>query len=89
MTKFGLKVKIRIELQDLNERCDKVLAFMKSEEYAKLHEEDRHLLRLQYGAMSEYSCILLQRLERIESSEPTFEWGDVSAFWAEEIASYK
>lgn len=89
MTKLGLRVKLRMELQDLNERCDKLLAFNKSAEFEKLHEEDRHLLRLQYGAMSEYSCILLQRLERIESTEPAFEWGDVSAFWAEEIASYK
>lgn len=81
------KTELRNQLQKLNEDCDNLLAFIKSSEYKSLHEDDRHLLSLQYGAMSEYSCILMQRLERMEDSERPFEWGDVSAFWAEDIAS--
>lgn len=81
------KQQLEFELNDLNVQCDMLLKFIKSSEYKSLHEDDRHLLSLQYGAMSEYSCILMQRLERMEEVERPFEWGDVSAFWAEDIAS--
>ena len=71
---------------EISERCDKLLAFIKSD-YAKLiHDDDRHLISLEYSAASELLFVLSRRIERAgEKQETNIEWADPSEFWKEEF----
>ncbi|MGL5397947.1 MAG: hypothetical protein ACRDBQ_22155 [Shewanella sp.] len=67
---------------EINERCDKLLAFIKSEEAKLIHEYDRHLIGLEYSSASELLFVLRRRIER-EGEKPAtnIEWADPSEFW--------
>lgn len=68
---------------EINERCNNLLVFIKSDDAKLIHEDDRHLISLEYGAASELLCVLRRRIER--ASEPKTEWADPSEFWKEEF----
>ncbi|MGL4756862.1 MAG: hypothetical protein ACRCXB_31325 [Aeromonadaceae bacterium] len=71
---------------EINERCNKLLAFIKSDNAKLIHEDDRHLISLEYGAASELLCVLRRRIERAsEKPETNIEWADPSEFWKEEF----
>lgn len=85
---------------EISERCDKLLAFIKSDDAKLIHEDDRHLISLEYSAASELLCVLRRRIERsieaenklayIINHEDSFapssiEFGDVSEFWRDEF----
>ena len=84
---------------EISERCDKLLAFIKSDGANLIHEDDRHLIGLEYSAASELLFVIGRRIERardkIEVSVgfashnngvmPKFEWADPSEFWKEEF----
>lgn len=74
---------------EINERCNNLLAFIKSDEAKRIHEDDRHLISLEYGAASELLCVLRRRIElnadinKLE--ERLFEFGDPSEFWKDDF----
>lgn len=85
---------------EINERCDKLLAFIKSDDAKLIHEDDRHLISLEYSAASELLCVLRRRMEKAievenklayiinhkDSFAPSsIEFGDVSEFWRDEF----
>lgn len=71
---------------EINERCNNLLAFIKSDEASKIHEDDRHLISLEYSAASELLCVLRRRIERAgEKPETNIEWADPSEFWKDEF----
>lgn len=71
---------------EINERCDKLLAFIKSDDAKLIHEDDRHLISLEYSAASELLFVLSRRIERAsEKPEANIEWADPSEFWKEEF----
>lgn len=71
---------------EINGRCNKLLAFIKSNDAKLIHEDDRHLISLEYGAASELLCVLRRRIER-ESEKPAtnIECADPSEFWKDEF----
>lgn len=84
---------------EINERCNKLLAFIKSDDAKLIHEDDRHLISLECSADSELLCVLRRQIERerekLEASVvfashnngvmPKFEWAYPSEFWKEEF----
>lgn len=67
---------------EINERCDKLLAFIKSDDAQLIHEDDRHLISLEYSATSELLFVLSRRIERAgDNPETNIEWADPSEFW--------
>ena len=71
---------------EISERCDKLLAFIKSDDAKLIHEDDRHLISLEYSAASELLFVLSRRIERAdEKPETNIEWADPSEFWKEEF----
>lgn len=68
---------------EINERCNNLLAFIKSDNAKLIHEDDRHLISLEYSAASELLCVLRRRIER--ESAPKTEWADPSEFWKDEF----
>lgn len=71
---------------EISERCDKLLAFIKSEEAKLIHDDDRHLISLEYSASSELLFVLSRRIERAcDNPETNIEWADPSEFWKEEF----
>lgn len=68
---------------EINERCDKLLAFIKSDDAKLIHEDDRHLISLEYGAASELLCVLRRRIERASGQKT--EWADPSEFWKDDF----
>lgn len=71
---------------EINERCNKMLAFIKSDDAKLIHEDDRHLISLEYGAASELLCVLRRRIERTsEYAATNIEWSDPSEFWKDEF----
>ena len=74
---------------EINERCDKLLAFIKSEEANLIHEDDLHLISLEYSAASELLFVLGRRIEvnmdikKLEGK--LIEFGDPSEFWKEDF----
>lgn len=68
---------------EINERCNNLMAFIKSDNAKLIHEDDRHLISLEYGAASELLFVLRLRIER--ESAPKIEWADQSEFWKEEF----
>ena len=74
---------------EINERCDKLLAFIKSEDAKLIHEDDRHLISLEYSAASELLFVLGRRIEvnmdikKLEGQ--LIEFGDPSEFWKEDF----
>lgn len=71
---------------EINERCDKLLAFIKSDDAQLIHDDDRHLISLEYSAASELLFVLSRRIERAgEKPEANIEWADPSEFWKEEF----
>lgn len=85
---------------EISERCDNLLAFIKSDDAKLIHENDRHLISLEYSAASELLCVLRRRMEKeievenklayIINHEDSFapssiEFGDVSEFWRDEF----
>lgn len=71
---------------EINERCDKLLAFIKSDDAKLIHEDDRHLISLEYSATSELLFIIARQIERAsEKPEANIEWADPSEFWKDEF----
>ena len=74
---------------EISERCDKLLAFIKSDDAKLIHEDDRHLIRLEYSAASELLFVLGRRIEvnmDIQKlQEKLIEFGDPSEFWKEDF----
>lgn len=71
---------------EISERCDKLLAFIKSEDAKLIHDDDRHLISLEYSAASELLFVLSRRIERAsEKPESNIEWADPSEFWKDEF----
>jgi len=71
---------------EINERCDKLLAFIKSEDAKLIHDDDRHLISLEYSASSELLFVIGRRIERAgEKPETNIEWADPSEFWKDEF----
>lgn len=71
---------------EINERCDKLLAFIRSDEAKLIHEDDRHLISLEYSAASELLFVLSRRIERAgDKSETNIEWAYPSEFWKDEF----
>jgi len=71
---------------EINERCDKLLAFIKSDDAKLIHEDDRHLISLEYSAASELLFVLSRRIERAgEKPATNIEWADPSEFWKDEL----
>lgn len=50
--------------EEISERCDKLLAFIKSDDAKLIHEDDRHLISLEYSATSELLFIISRQIER-------------------------
>ena len=74
---------------EISERCDKLLAFIKSDDAKLIHEDDRHLISLEYSAASELLFVLGRRIEvnmDIQKlQEKLIEFGDPSEFWKEDF----
>jgi len=71
---------------EISERCDKLLAFIKSDDSKLIHEDDRHLISLEYGATSELLFIIARQIERGGVRPATnIEWADQSEFWKDEF----
>lgn len=71
---------------EISERCDKLLAFIKSDDAKLIHEDDRHLINLEYSATSELLFIIARRIERASEKPATnIEWADPSEFWKDEF----
>lgn len=74
---------------EINERCNNLLAFIKSDDAKLIHDDDRHLISLEYGAASELLCVLRRRIELnadIQKLEgKLIEFGDPSEFWKEDF----
>ena len=71
---------------EISERCDKLLAFIKSDDAKLIHEDDRHLISLEYSAASELLFIVNRQIERTgEKPGTNIEWADPSGFWKEEF----
>lgn len=74
---------------EISERCDKLLAFIKSDDAKLIHDDDRHLISLEYSAASELLFVLERRIEvnmdikRLEGQ--LIEFGDPSEFWKEDF----
>ena len=74
---------------EISERCDKLLAFIKSDDAKLIHEDDRHLISLEYSAASELLFVLGRRIEvnmdikKLEGK--LIEFGDPSEFWKDEF----
>jgi hypothetical protein len=71
---------------EISERCDNLLEFIKSGDAKLIHEDDRHLISLEYGATSELLFIIARQIERggDKPAENT-EWADPSEFWKDEF----
>lgn len=71
---------------ETSERCDKLLAFIKSDDAKLIHDDDRHLISLEYSAASELLFVLSRRIERAGGKpETNIEWADPSEFWKDEF----
>ena len=71
---------------EISERCDKLLAFIKSDAAKLIHEDDRHLKSLEYSATSELLFIVNRQIERAgDKPETNIEWADPSEFWKDEF----
>ncbi|MGL5396589.1 MAG: hypothetical protein ACRDBQ_15185 [Shewanella sp.] len=74
---------------EINDRCNKMLDFIKSDDAKLIHEDDRHLISLEYGAASELLCVLRRRIELnadIQKLEGRLiDLGDPSEFWKEDF----
>ena len=83
---------------EINERCNNLLAFIKSDDAKLIHDDDRHLISLEYGAASELLCVLRRKIIRAQELKfkvaldavngclfPKLEFGDPSEFWKEEF----
>jgi len=74
---------------EISERCDKLLAFIKSEDAKLIHKDDRHLISLEYSAASELLCVLRRRIELNHDIQrlkgKMVEFGDHSEFWKEDF----
>ena len=71
---------------EISERCDKLLAFIKGEEAKLIHEDDRHLISLESSATSELLFIISRQIERGGDKPATnIEWADPSEFWKDEF----
>lgn len=56
--------RMKIELEELNERISKLSKFIDDGNAAKLSDEDCSLLLIQYNAMITYSNVLLLRYNK-------------------------
>ena len=74
---------------EISERCDKLLSFIKSDDAKLIHDDDRHLITLEYGAASELLCVLRRRIELNHDIQmlkgKMVEFGDHSEFWKEDF----
>ena len=71
---------------EISERLDKLLAFIKSDDAKLIHEDDRRLISLECGATSELLFIIARQIERDGDKPATnIEWADPSEFWKDEF----
>lgn len=72
--------------EEISERLDKLLAFIKSDDAKLIHGDDRHLISLEYSATSELLFIIARQIERGSDKPATnIEWADPSEFWKDEF----
>lgn len=64
------ELRVHAEKQDLDDKLEKLLNFIGSTPFMKLHPVDRSLLRLQADLMRAYSRVLEQRIERFPEPTP-------------------
>jgi hypothetical protein len=60
--------RMRIELDDLVERGDRLNGFMESPKFQELPEEEQFLMTAQLGAMTTYGSLLGRRLAIAEAA---------------------
>lgn len=70
---------------EIGERLDKLLAFIKSDDAKLIHEDDRHLISLEYSATSELFIIERQIERGGDKQAANIEWADPSEFWEDEF----
>ena len=70
---------------EISERCDKLLSFIKSDDAKLIHEDDRHLISLEYSATSELLFIIARQIELGDKPVTNIEWADPSEFWKDEF----
>ena len=58
--------KLKIELEDMQQKYSKLSAFLDSGEYATLPTREKHYLEIQIRAMGSYIIVLQLRLEEKE-----------------------
>jgi hypothetical protein len=56
--------RVKAECNELNEKYNKLTAFLKTDTFAALHHEDKGLLNMQHCAMYLYLNILTDRIMR-------------------------
>jgi hypothetical protein len=56
------------EKTELKERYEKIASFISSEDFNKIDENQKGLLRIQYRAMETYLAVLNERLNLIENN---------------------
>ena len=71
---------------EISDRCDKLLSFIKSDDAKLIHEDDRHLISLEYSATSELLFIVARQIERGGDKAATnIGLADPSEFWKDEF----
>jgi hypothetical protein len=70
------------EKADLDERLQKLAAFMGGEVFDALPEEDRYLMQLQSSVMLSLSMLLGKRIERFAPAPPPRRVGNLGGFAA-------
>jgi hypothetical protein len=60
----GFKERVKIEFRELNEKINRLSAFIGSEIFIALSDEDQNDLITQFNAMSDYAAILEKRISR-------------------------
>lgn len=60
--------KMKLELDELDERIEKLEKFIESDSFMSLEETDRNLLNEQLQAMHSYLCVLSCRMKRATSN---------------------
>jgi len=58
--------RMKHELHELEEKVDKLNAFLDTPEFARLYAIDRHLMEAQLGCMDAYKTILKMRVDRLD-----------------------
>lgn len=72
-------VRVNTEHNELNEKIEKLRAFVATEKFANLTQEHRDLLSKQLGYMRAYSEVLAKRLRLLNSTHEDINWEEWEA----------